>query len=464
MSSSTQRNLTLTEELERLEQSITLTLQEIDSNFSRAHRIVTTSILPVVEQYAEHSKDVWEGAKFWKQFFEASANVSLSGYEEMPNEDTTTTDHERTVTEDSTNMTQTSLDDEAASYQTPSSERLDLGHHHHPDESELDISSLTISPSHSTPRPQAYLKSSETPTAGGYPSAYREDETSRVGHEESTLPYDNNYNAPVTPGRHTSRFQPNTGGTPMSSPFIPPPTISRTTQLSTSKKTTQKSYQKPTDPVLHHVLDKTYRVQATPLSKGYKPTKFSVSTPKEKTTDLKYAYEDSPLSSPELEAPKLRSELFAYSRGGQSTPGTGRKARRSPQKRERTTPRPGVSVLTPAKPRLSLVGSKKTTTGGWESDDEDFDAYDPEDTAAALGFSPPKTMQFHIPQSRLMKTPAKEASKRIVSDLLATAGGTGTTSDDMTEDFYNRYRAGVDEDEHSPTVVRSGGRLEDDTF
>lgn len=36
---------------------------EIDSNFSRAHRIVTTSILPIVEQYAEHSKDVWEGAK-----------------------------------------------------------------------------------------------------------------------------------------------------------------------------------------------------------------------------------------------------------------------------------------------------------------------------------------------------------------------------------------------------------------
>ena len=75
-----QRNLTLTEELEKLEQSITLTLQgrfsidlkrknantlspEIDHNFSRAHRIVTTSILPIVEQYAEHSKNVWEGSK-----------------------------------------------------------------------------------------------------------------------------------------------------------------------------------------------------------------------------------------------------------------------------------------------------------------------------------------------------------------------------------------------------------------
>jgi len=36
---------------------------EIDSNFSRAHRIVTTSILPLVEQYGEHSRSVWEASK-----------------------------------------------------------------------------------------------------------------------------------------------------------------------------------------------------------------------------------------------------------------------------------------------------------------------------------------------------------------------------------------------------------------
>lgn len=63
-----QRNLTLPEELEKLEQSITLTLQEIDSNFSKAHRIVTTSILPIVEQYAKHSNDVWEGSKVCSLF------------------------------------------------------------------------------------------------------------------------------------------------------------------------------------------------------------------------------------------------------------------------------------------------------------------------------------------------------------------------------------------------------------
>ena len=40
-------------------------------------------------------------------------------------------------------------------------------------------------------------------------------------------------------------------------------------------------------------------------------------------------------------------------------------------------------------------------TGGqgmWESDSDEDDALD---------FSPPKTMQFHVPQSRLLQTPGK---------------------------------------------------------
>src|ERR1700761_4446371 len=72
----------LTEELEKLEQSITLTLQEIDGNFAKAHRIITTSVLPAVERYAKGSEGVWEGSKFWKRFFEISANVSLANYAE----------------------------------------------------------------------------------------------------------------------------------------------------------------------------------------------------------------------------------------------------------------------------------------------------------------------------------------------------------------------------------------------
>jgi DASH complex subunit ASK1 len=60
----------------------------------------------------------------------------------------------------------------------------------------------------------------------------------------------------------------------------------------------------------------------------------------------------------------------------------------------RETPKPGMSVLTPAKKSAGKSAM-------WDSDD-DLD-YDNDD----LGPSPPKTMQFHIPQSRLMRTPGK---------------------------------------------------------
>ncbi|KAK9465190.1 DASH complex subunit Ask1-domain-containing protein [Lipomyces arxii] len=84
----------LAEELEKVEQSITLTLQEIDQNFSTSHRIITSSILPTVEQYALQSQAVWQSSKFWKEFFESSANVSLAGYEELNTELEETTEAE----------------------------------------------------------------------------------------------------------------------------------------------------------------------------------------------------------------------------------------------------------------------------------------------------------------------------------------------------------------------------------
>lgn len=66
------------EQLMQLDQAITLTLQEIDENFSQAHQAVTTRILPAIREYEAASRRTWQGARFWKRFFEASAQVSLS--------------------------------------------------------------------------------------------------------------------------------------------------------------------------------------------------------------------------------------------------------------------------------------------------------------------------------------------------------------------------------------------------
>lgn len=71
--------------------------------------------------------------------------------------------------------------------------------------------------------------------------------------------------------------------------------------------------------------------------------------------------------------------------------------------------------------------------------------------------SPPKTMQFHVPQSRLLQTPAREASRKIVEDLLLTAGADATDEIEGDEGFGGA-------EEPSPSVVRRGWEVEDDTF
>lgn len=52
-----------TEQLMQLDQAITLTLQEIDANFARAHQTITNRILPAVKRYGVASAQTWQGAK-----------------------------------------------------------------------------------------------------------------------------------------------------------------------------------------------------------------------------------------------------------------------------------------------------------------------------------------------------------------------------------------------------------------
>ncbi|KAI8137873.1 DASH complex subunit Ask1-domain-containing protein [Fennellomyces sp. T-0311] len=57
-------------ELEKLQQDITLTLQEIDQNFARCVQIVNSGIIPEFDRYQAASRGVWDGLKVWLHFFE----------------------------------------------------------------------------------------------------------------------------------------------------------------------------------------------------------------------------------------------------------------------------------------------------------------------------------------------------------------------------------------------------------
>lgn len=189
---------------------------------------------------------------------------------------------------------------------------------------------------------------------------------------------------------------------PNSSPFVPPVSHEKpsTSTPFFGRSGHGNGHGKPSDPVMHRMADKTYRVQATPLGKGGASagggrSKFTIN-PETKPTASRY--DDSPPSSPEPEAPQLHAELFDDSPLKPSTPGTGRRHAPPSTGRFRYTPQPGTSVLTPAK------GSGAGKRPALDSDDDD-DGFGGDFDDDDLGASPPKTMQFHIPQSRLTKTP-----------------------------------------------------------
>jgi DASH complex subunit ASK1 len=95
------------------------------------------------------------------------------------------------------------------------------------------------------------------------------------------------------------------------------------------------------------------------------------------------------MSSPPAAAPQLHAEIFSSPiRQQYSKP---------------TAPRtPGVSVLPPkSKPKDSVVKPPKKDEISWESDSDE----DAEGVYRELGMSPPKTIQFSLPQSRLLQTP-----------------------------------------------------------
>ena len=175
----------------------------------------------------------------------------------------------------------------------------------------------------------------------------------------------------------------------------------------------QSAAQKSKDLLLHRVLDKNYRLQATPLktiplhvrTRGRSPPKKGAGIEEEPEEDRtrRALWADSPMSSPEIAAPKLRSDLYM-------SPLKARQRNRSGGPRT-----PGVSVQTPAtaKKTRDIFAEARSHEKGkgrerdrdeitWESDEDDID-----DDSVFGGMSPPKTIQFAVPPSKLMQTPGE---------------------------------------------------------
>lgn len=255
---------------------------------------------------------------------------------------------------------------------------------------------------------------------------------------------------PITPGKQSAL--PDMSMTPGSSPFAMPASNAPNDD---GRKTNN-------DVLLHRVLDKNYRIAATPHT-ARKANARATQTAKGTTpgtitrTGTARFLDSSPMSSPDVPAPQLRADLFSPAKI--RTPGV---SVQTPRMKRGTRDAGGGATREETERTKDVFGNTTAKSVGGRFLDSDS-----EDDTNDLGFSPPKTMQFHIPQSRILQTPgksslqtdyfckmtndsfaAREASKRIVEDLLLTAGGDITDELDVQE-------------EDSPSVVRRDERLDD---
>jgi hypothetical protein len=139
----------------------------------------------------------------------------------------------------------------------------------------------------------------------------------------------------------------------------PPSTPASTPRAAPQSTIKRRSSSKQPGPLLHRVLDNNWRLQATPLAK-------------------RNIYDEvDALSSPP--APEITSQIFS--------------------------PSPMGKLL-----KTPLAQRKPT----FDDSDDDFEE--------ELGMSPPVTMQFSMPASKLMRTPARTAAMNIVEEVLRTAG------------------------------------------
>lgn len=307
--------------------------------------------------------------------------MSLSGYEELAADEEDTTESAEPTEHDEASADYTPRPDAEDQSNVDESTSYDIQ-----DESLLDDGDGDLAGS--TPRAPGEKKA--RPRFAKLETPYEQLRREMRGDAQQNPDSGDDSDTEIIPHQHTTRL-PDMSMTPRSS--LGAGNLAEDDIFSTASKNK--------DPLLHRMLDKNYRIQATPHKPtGVSPIKWKVTEKAQDSGKLPAWPEGSPQSSPEMAIPTLRSAAFMspvkFPPGSRPRPVPAPGAPRTP----------GVSVQTPATARKTKDvyadenrGRQRDDEVSWESDEDDM----------CGGMSPPKTIQFALPPSKLLQTPGKFA-------------------------------------------------------
>ncbi|KAK0199175.1 hypothetical protein F5146DRAFT_123607 [Armillaria mellea] len=82
------------DQIDQIEQLITIKLQTIDENFSKIHNVLANKILPAVKRYAVATEPVREAAQFWTSFYEQAAQIRIPTVDDYSTVNEQTPEHD----------------------------------------------------------------------------------------------------------------------------------------------------------------------------------------------------------------------------------------------------------------------------------------------------------------------------------------------------------------------------------
>lgn len=427
----------MNEAILQVDQQITHCLQRIDAKFALAHEIIQGGILPKIRRYGEHSLQIGDSAKFWRMFFETSAQVRL-----------TQVDDELYGQEADGNQSLDESEQASASFDPLADiSGLDQPEHRHdgfatePGHHSFDESLLGSTSGERMPTPPR-------PSLG----ALKED-----GHDHRTLQpepvRDNDQSdmsllADVTPPTSSMHPVPN-----MESPFSK---VKRAWDAKQASGEEEKSFDRPG---LGHsfplVASHLSTPRAKPRHEGADEQEDRIATPPKASSETL----DPSLNKRRMSLAAAAAANMTRNRFGAkvvATPLAGAPEGTQPINpfanvaESPSTPRPLAEVQSLA-PRTAFRSSNapESKPASWNGIADLRAApvraagHTPAPVspvrAGSRSGSPPVTMQFSIPRSKWLKTPAKEAARQVVDDLLRTAERYGPSADELISRRHAEY-------------------------
>lgn len=398
-------------ELERLEQEITLTLQDIDKSFAQSHKIINDKLIPIVKKYHASSRKVWSGVHFWKSLLETSANVELRGYEEavegVEGVDDVVVDQEDLSMRDSNEQMSPVKVDTAGTNHDILMESTSHGQEQFEKRYTENLHNNTSDPDTSTPR-----KLRDNPI---------------IPHEKKTYAVGFDTTDSILPPVPNANISNTNNGTD----------VNQTTPTLIRHNTDNNHTDESRHYLMHNNLDTNYKVQVSPRKARNQATVNSL-TPrkhisKKRKSMIAQQFDSSPF---DIETPQLQSEVQFSPLKGRESP-LRRPTRQSlPPQDENTTqrfphtPRYGASgnlLRTPA--HVNQVANRYSQN--FESSVQIPTTLDDSEDPAP-NISPPVTLNFATAASvsNVRRTPARQAAQNIVKDILNNVSGMNDTTQD----------------------------------